>query len=129
MRHQPRLEQSLQRAVRGGLCADRRRVRAGAGEAVRVRLLRAHARSSGHEIVQSKLMPAIFATARHFSVSATMKSAKSLGEPGLACAPTFARLSRRAGGLCPSLMAPLSFSTISAGVPAGATTPDQNVMT
>ena len=58
-----------------------------------------------------------------------MKSAKSLGEPGLACAPTLARLSRIAGDLSPSLMAPLSFSTISPGVPAGATTPDQNVMT
>ena len=51
-----------------------------------------------------------------------MKFAKSCGEPGFGCAPTFASVSRTCGEFSPLLIAALSLSTMLAGVPAGAIT-------
>ena len=77
----------------------------------------------------SGLMPAVCAIAVHLRVSSAMKLPKSCGEPGAGSAPTLPRLSRTDCDFKPSLIAALSLPTMSGGVPAGTTTPVQNVVT
>src|SRR6516165_2278203 len=78
---------------------------------------------------QSTLMPVSFAIAVQRGASAAMNAAKSCGDPIFASAP------RRAKPACASLdprislIAPLSFATMGEGVPAGASSPDQNEAT
>src|SRR5262245_1677344 len=74
----------------------------------------------------STLMPVSLAIAAQRGASAAMKAAKSCGEP------IFASAFRRSSPVCASfdlrmsLTAALSLATIGAGVPAGASSPDQN---
>src|SRR5262249_61755879 len=75
---------------------------------------------------QSTLMRVSSAIAVQRGASAAIKAAKSCGEPIFASAPNRAKpacasLDRRI-----SLIAALSFSTMGEGVPAGASSPDQN---
>ena len=57
-----------------------------------------------------------------------MKLAKSCGDPGAGWDPTFASASCTGADRSPSLIVAFSRSTMLAGVPAGATTPVQNVV-
>ena len=71
-------------------------------------------------------MPVSLAIAVHRGASAPMNAAKSCGEPIFASALKRARPFWASLDLRISLTAPFSFSTIAAGVPAGASSPDQN---
>src|SRR3954468_17721500 len=70
-------------------------------------------------------MPVSLAIAAHRGASAPMNAAKSCGEPIFASALKRARPAWASLDLRISLTAPLSFSTIDVGVPAGASSPDQ----
>src|SRR5215203_1116910 len=72
-------------------------------------------------------MPAELMTFVHFCVSAAMNAAKSSGEPIFGFALILAKLASSSGDFRISLIAAFSLLTILGEVPAGATTPAQNV--
>jgi len=78
-------------------------------------------------LTHSALRPADLATAAHFFVSEAMKVANSDGVQGLGSAPNAVSLVRSSADFTPALMTALSFSTMLAGVPAGATMPTQKL--
>src|SRR5262249_61474969 len=98
-------------------CADRRKC------------LRVQAEASAAAAPQSIRTFAASTTARHFAVSCATKLAKFAGEPGLSSTASFASAARTGGAASASFAAALSFPTISAGVPAGATRPGQETGT
>src|SRR5262244_4252867 len=75
---------------------------------------------------QSTLMPVSFAIAVQRGASAAMKAAKSCGDPIFASAPNRAKPACASLDARMSLIAALSFATMGEGVPAGASSPDQN---
>src|SRR5439155_20127699 len=74
----------------------------------------------------STLMPVALAMSAQRGASVPMNAAKSRGDPIFASAPTRARPACASLDLRISLTAPLSLLTISVGVPAVASRPDQN---
>src|SRR5262245_35890398 len=75
----------------------------------------------------STLILAAFATAVHFANSSARSFPNSAGVPILISAPSASSRARVSGGARLSRNAALSLLTMSGGVPAGATTPTQNV--
>src|SRR5262245_12459311 len=76
-------------------------------------------------LAHSGLMPASRTTLPHFSVSSAMNLPKSAGEPENTAQPRSVSRSRVLASASAALISLLSFSTISAGVPLGATIPYQ----
>src|SRR5262249_4668386 len=72
--------------------------------------------------LHSPLMLPALMTSLHLLVSAAMKAAKSAGEPTLALALSFDRVSSISFDVVIALIAALSLLITSGGVPAGATT-------
>ena len=72
-------------------------------------------------------MPAELMTFIHFCVSAAMNEAKSSGEPIFGFALILAKFASSSGDFRISLIAAFSLLTMLGDVPAGATTPAQNV--
>src|SRR6187399_2344208 len=75
----------------------------------------------------STLMLAAFTTAVHFASSSASSFSNSAGVPILISAPSVSSRARVSAGARLSRNAALSFWMMSGGVPAGATTPSQNV--
>src|SRR5713226_7514607 len=71
------------------------------------------------------LVPENSTTLPHFSTSLAMNLPKSAGEPGSGVPPSSAIRAFVLGSAKPALSSLLSLSTISAGVPLGAPTPNQ----
>src|SRR6266567_4276818 len=76
---------------------------------------------------QSGLMLAAWITFAHFSVSSTISSLKSAGEPGSAAPPMSTNRALIFGSESPALISLLSLSMISAGVFLGAQIPDHEL--
>ena len=81
--------------------------------------------SGEHAPDHSGLMPANLMTLPHFCVSSAIKFPKSAAEPGSNDAPRSVNRAFATGSANIALIAVLSLSTISAGVPLGATRPYQ----
>jgi hypothetical protein len=74
-------------------------------------------------LAYSGLIPADRTTLAHFSVSAAISWPKAWGGPGSGSPPMAASRAFRPGSAIPALISRLSFSTMSAGVLAGAAMP------
>src|SRR5262249_26452026 len=77
-------------------------------------------------LLHGDFTPDAFTTAVQRGISAVTKAAKSCAEPILLSKPSLFMLAISSGDCSAALIAALSFSTISAGVPAGAQAPVQN---